>query len=150
MFPIGTLLKDVWWESHDNRTRLPIHLTDKHCSNEIHGNAGITFGRQIGAYPILIGAEYHIPLETQSNVLVTGHGKRSITGVETNLDINSVSQHQLASIPGIGEKTAWKIISAKAKRLSKNRENKAFENLEDAFSEINMETPELSKIVFEN
>ena len=144
MFPIGTLLKDVWWESHDNRTRLPVHLTDKHCSNEIHGNAGITFGRQIGAYPILIGAEYHIPLETQSNVLVTGHGKRSITAVETNLDINSVSQHQLASIPGIGEKTAWKIISAKAKRLSKNREKNAFENLEDAFSAVNIQIPELA------
>ena len=65
----------MYGESHDNRTRLPIHLTEKHLSSKIHGNAGITFGRQIGAYPILIGAEYHIPLETKSDVLVTGHGK---------------------------------------------------------------------------
>ena len=64
MLPIGTILKDVWWESHDNRTRLPIHLTEKHLSSKIHGNAGITFGRQIGAYPIFIGAVYLIPLET--------------------------------------------------------------------------------------
>ncbi|HJM44963.1 MAG TPA: hypothetical protein QF644_03330, partial [Candidatus Poseidoniaceae archaeon] len=59
-----------------------------------------------------------------------------------------VSQHQLASIPGIGEKTAWKIISAKAKILSKNRENKAFENLEDAFTQINGEIPELAHHIF--
>ena len=123
-------------------------ITEKHLSNEVHGNAGITFGRQIGAYPILIGAEYHIPLETKSNVLVTGHGKRSITAIETDLDINLVTQHQLAAIPGIGSKTAWKIISAKAKRLSKNREKKAFENLEDAFSAIDIQIPELaSKII---
>ena len=148
MLPIGTILKDIWWESHDNRTRLPIHLTEKHLSSKIHGNAGITFGRQIGAYPILIGAEYHIPLETKSDVLVTGHGKRSITAIETGLDINLASQHQLAAIPGIGSKTAWKIISAKAKRLSKNRENRAFENLEDAFSAIDIQIPDFaSKIL---
>ena len=147
MFPIGTVLKDVWWESHDNRTRLPIHLTSKHLSKEVNGNAGVTFGRQIGAYPILIGTEYHIPLETKSDVVITSHGKRSITGVETNLNINSATQHQLTAIPGIGENTAWKIISTKAKRLSKNPNLPAFENLEDAFSKIDMEIPELANLI---
>ena len=148
MFPIGNILKDVWWESHDNRTRLPIHLSEKHLSEKIHGNAGITFGRQIGAYPILIGTEYHIPLETQSEVIITGHGKRSITGVETNLDINTVSQHQLTAIPGIGSKTAWKIISARAKKLSKNRDLSAFEDIEEAFSNIDIQIPEIATKIF--
>ena len=37
-----------------------------------------------------------------------------------------------------------KAISAKAKRLSKNRENRAFENLEDAFSAIDIQIPEFA------
>ena len=106
----------------------------RHSSAEqCRGKAGITFGRQIGAYPILIGVEYHIPLETQSDVRVTGHGARSITGVEINLDHEKMSQKQLEAIPGIGEKTAWRLISERAKRKRKTRELSAFEHPEDWF-----------------
>lgn len=115
LFPKGEILREVRWESHNNRTRLPSHLESPHIDEAIRGKAGITFGRQIGAYPILIGAEYLIPLETTSNVVVTGHGARSITGVECGLDIDSVSEKQLAAIPGIGSKTAWKLIAERGK-----------------------------------
>ncbi|MED5486420.1 MAG: radical SAM protein, partial [Candidatus Thermoplasmatota archaeon] len=54
LFPLGQLLKDVRWEAHDGRIRLPVHLEEQHRDPSIHGKAGITFGRQIGAYPILI------------------------------------------------------------------------------------------------
>ena len=77
--------------------------------------------------------EYHIPLETQSNVRVTGHGARSITGVEINLDHEKMSQKQLESIPGIGEKTAWRLISERAKRKRKSKQLEAFEHPEDWF-----------------
>ena len=76
---------------------------------------------------------YHIPLESESDILVTSHGKRSITGVETGLDINTVTQSQSQAIPGIGEKTAWRIISQRAKKMSKGQEfgfDEAFEGLE--------------------
>ena len=89
----------------------------------IYGRAGITFGRQIGAYPILVGTPYQIPLETESNIIVTGHGMRSISGVENNLSINSASQSQLEAIPGIGNKTAWRIVSNRAKASRKSSEN---------------------------
>mgnify|MGYP003323648140 FL=1 len=133
LFPLGKILSDVHWEAHDGRTRLAIHQTEAHTAEQCRGKAGITFGRQIGAYPILIGVEYHIPLETQSDVRVTGHGARSITGVEINLDHEKMSQKQLEAIPGIGEKTAWKLISQRAKRKRKTRELAAFDHPEDWF-----------------
>ena len=115
LFPLGHVLRDVHWETHDGRTRLPVHLTEEHTGNSIHGRAGLTFGRQIGAYPILIGVPYHIPLESSSSIMITGHGARSITGVEIGLDINSVTEKQLEAIPGIGKKAAWNLISARAR-----------------------------------
>ena len=62
LLPLGHVLKDVHWETHDGRTRLPVHLTEEHVGEHVRGRAGLTFGRQIGAYPILIGVPYHIPL----------------------------------------------------------------------------------------
>lgn len=139
MFPLGQKLSDVWWESHDSRIRLPSNLKPEHLSEQIRGKSGVTFGRQIGAYPILIGVPYHIPLESTSDVIITGHGKRSITGVEVGLSINSASQKQLEAIPGIGEKTAWKIIS------DRMRFRRDWDDAEQAFSELGIEMPELAK-----
>jgi radical SAM superfamily enzyme with C-terminal helix-hairpin-helix motif len=124
MFPIGTELKGIWWEAHDDRIRRPEQILDKtHRDASIYGRAGITFGRQIGAYPILVGTPYQVPLETESNIIVTGHGMRSLSGVETNLSINTASQSQLEAIPGIGSKAAWRIVSNRAKALQKFPEN---------------------------
>ena len=124
MFPIGTELKGVWWEAHDDRIRRPEQvLQEIYREPSIYGRAGITFGRQIGAYPILVGTPYQIPLETESNIIVTGHGMRSISGVEKNLSINSASQSQLEAIPGIGSKAAWRIVSNRAKASRKSSEN---------------------------
>ena len=77
-------------------------------------------GRQIGAYPILVGAEYLIPLETTSDIIVTGHGARSITGVECSLNFDTVSEKQLAAIPGIGNKSAWKLIGERVEAEGKD------------------------------
>ena len=117
---MGHIIHDVHWESHDGRTRLPVHETELHRAPEVHGKAGITFGRQIGAYPILVGVEYKIPLETQSSVMITGHGARSITGVEVGLNPLNVTEKQLEAIPGIGKKTAWSLISSRAKAVRKD------------------------------
>ena len=119
LFPVGHILRDIRWEAHDGRTRLPIHLSEQHRSATCHGQPGVTFGRQIGAYPILIGAEYKIPLETTSDVMITSHGQRSITGIEIGLDSQNITQKQLEAIPGIGKKAAWKLISERAKIASK-------------------------------
>ena len=122
LFPLGQVLNDVHWETHDGRTRLAVHLSDEHTGSHVHGRAGLTFGRQIGAYPILIGVPYHIPLESSSNIMVTGHGARSITGVEIGMDINSLTEKQFEAIPGIGKKAAWNLVSARA-RLNRKEDH---------------------------
>lgn len=142
LFPLGHVLKDVHWETHDGRTRLPVHLTEEHVGKRIHGRAGLTFGRQIGAYPILIGVTYHIPLETTSDIMITGHGARSITGVETGLNINTVTEKQLEAIPGIGKKAAWNLISSRAK-LKRKQENPSLEAIFDA-AKVNLDSIMLS------
>jgi radical SAM superfamily enzyme with C-terminal helix-hairpin-helix motif len=132
IFPIGSELSQIWWESQGDRIRRPEQVDNPVLSSSsIHGKSGITFGRQIGAYPILVGVPYLIPLETSSNIVVTGHGMRSISGVEIGLDINTVSQQQLESIPGIGKKAAWRLISSRAKA---SRSSKIpFDSVEMAF-----------------
>ena len=149
LFPLGERLCDVHWETHDGRTRLAAHQTESHTGESCRGNAGITFGRQIGAYPILIGVEYHIPLETQSDIIVTGHGARSITGVEINLDHNRVSQKQLEAIPGIGEKTAWKLITQRAKKIRKSGDSNAYESPMQLFEAANIDWNNNFSVFFE-
>lgn len=147
MFPLGQQLREVVWESHDERIRMPSNVTDEgHRSESILGKSGITFGRQIGAYPILIGVPYHIPLESRSDVIVTGHGKRSISAVEAKMDLNSATQKQLEAIPGIGEKTAWKLVSERSKRRHKGDH---FSSLSDAFEIINFDAPEMALSILE-
>ena len=143
MLPVGTILSDVWWEAHEGRTRLARHLESEARSPDVHGKAGITFGRQIGAYPILVGMNYLAPLETYSNIMVTGHGARSITGIETGLDWRKASEKQLAAIPGISAKGAWSLIGTRAKAISKNRD---LENIEQWFDSAGLIFPEIVDI----
>ncbi|MCH1539815.1 MAG: radical SAM protein [Candidatus Poseidonia sp.] len=138
LFPLGGVIRGVHWETHDGRTRLPVHQTEEHTGQQIHGKAGITFGRQIGAYPILVGVEYKIPLETQSDVVVTGHGARSITGMEVNLDHNQMTEKQLSAIPGIGDKTAWNLISSRVKAQRKTNHVPPYQSAEDWFTATNI------------
>ena len=35
----GHVLKDVHWETHDGRIRLPVHLTEEHTGEQVHGRA---------------------------------------------------------------------------------------------------------------
>ena len=143
IFPLGLELKDVRWESHDSRIRLPKHLEQVHLSQDILGKGGVTFGRQIGAYPILIGVPYLIPLESTSNIIITGHGMRSITGVECDLDINNATEKQLEAIPGISKKGAWALISERVKRKNKGFEL-PFEDAEDAFNLTGLNMSEIA------
>ena len=61
-------------------------------------------------------------------IMITGHGARSITGVEMGLDINTATEKQLEAIPGIGKKGAWNIVSARAK-LKRKEERPGIESI---------------------
>lgn len=148
ILPIGTILRDVWWESSGDRIRLPEQVENPSFRDASrHGRPGITFGRQIGAYPILVGVPYQIPLETKSDVLVTGHGSRSVSGVELGLDTMKATEAQFNSIPGIGEKTAWALVSTRAKSISKDREIRSLEHL---FNEAEAQLTDYAKKILKH
>ncbi len=89
VFPTGTIIKNV--------------LTE-----EIKGK--LTYGRQLGSYPILIGIPGQLELNEFIDVRVIDHGYRSITALPWPFKINKASIEQLASIPGIGKKRANRIF----------------------------------------
>ena len=90
--PIGTILKNVYLEIVDN---------------------GITFGRQIGTYPLLIGIPYKTDVDRFCNVIVTEHGFRSVTGTEYPFPLNKANMTAIATLPGIGKKRAARIAAAR-------------------------------------
>ncbi|MDR0523380.1 MAG: radical SAM protein [Candidatus Methanoplasma sp.] len=88
--PVGTVLRGVYMEVRD-------------------GNS--TFGRQIGSYPLLVGVPYKMETEEMCDVLVTGHGFRSVTGVGFPFDVNSMPLSAIEALPGIGRKRAARIVT---------------------------------------
>ncbi|MCQ2055887.1 MAG: radical SAM protein [archaeon] len=87
--PKGTILRKVFMEIN-------------------HGN--ITFGRQIGSYPLLVGIPYHLKCGRFYDIKITDWGFRSVTGVEYPFRINHEIMSAIASLPGIGKKRAASII----------------------------------------
>ena len=89
ILPKGTVLKNVYTELSDG---------------------GITFGRQIGSYPLLVGILYPVPIGVFVDVKITEWGFRSVTGLEYPFKINKASMAAISSLPGIGKKRAASIM----------------------------------------
>ena len=109
MVPVGTILKDVYMEIHD-------------------GN--VTFGRQSGSYPLLVGVPYQVELDKSYDILVTDWGFRSITGITYPFDINTMPMSALSALPGIGKK--------RAATLALKRPFSSFEDLSRAIDDQNV------------
>jgi radical SAM superfamily enzyme with C-terminal helix-hairpin-helix motif len=99
LVPTDTILKNVFIE-------------------KIQGN--LSFGRQVGTYPLLIGIPYKTEINDFMDVIITGHGFRSVTGIEYPMNLNNASQKALSSIPGIGKKRAARIMRSRPIRNKKN------------------------------
>ncbi|AGB41299.1 putative Fe-S oxidoreductase [Halobacteroides halobius DSM 5150] len=91
VFPSGTLLEEVIIE-------------------EIRGK--ISFGRQLGTYPILVGIPGQYQLGEKLDIKVIDHGFRSITGIPYPFNINQASIDQLEALPGIGKNRSTKLFMA--------------------------------------
>ncbi|NPA47686.1 MAG: radical SAM protein [Thermococci archaeon] len=89
--PAGTILRGVLTE---------VHRREK----------GLTYGRQIGSYPILVGIPKIVELGRFYNVMVVDHGFRSVTGLVLPIDVNRESPKILRLIPGIGRKKLAEIL----------------------------------------
>ncbi|NJE01222.1 radical SAM protein [Thermococcus sp. JdF3] len=88
--PVGTILRDVRAEVLEN---------------------GLTYGRQIGSYPLIVGMPKEVPLNRFYDVLIVGHGYRSITGVPVPINVNRESPRVLQYLPGIGKKTVVRVLA---------------------------------------
>ena len=71
---------------------------------------GSTFGRQPGSYPILCEFPYKLEMGVSLDVLVVGHGPKSLRVVETPLNVNRASMGALEALPGVGKKRARRIM----------------------------------------
>ncbi len=88
--PVGTILKDVLTEVYRD---------------------GLTYGRQLGSYPILVGIPKKIELGRFYDVLIVDHGFRSVTGIPVPIDVNRESPKILSLLPGIGKRRLTLILS---------------------------------------
>jgi len=89
LLPQGTLLTQVRTETYEGK---------------------LTFARQMGSYPILVGIPGVYPLHQFYNVKIVEYGYRSLTAVPFPLNINSAPRETLESIPGVGKKRAIRIL----------------------------------------
>lgn len=71
----------------------------------------LTFARQLGSYPLLVGIPGVFPLHRFYDAKVVDYGFRSITAVPYPLDINTASRETLEAVPGIGKKRAIRILA---------------------------------------
>ncbi|GAB6188988.1 radical SAM protein [Marinitoga arctica] len=89
VFPIGTILKNLIIE-------------------DIKGK--ISFGRQLGTYPVKTGVIGKYKILDKINGIVVDHGSRSITALKYPFNINTATIDELTSINGIGKRTAENIV----------------------------------------
>ncbi|MCK8823760.1 radical SAM protein [Fuchsiella alkaliacetigena] len=92
VFPQGTILKEVIVE-------------------QIKGK--LSYARQLGTYPILVGIPGQHDLGESLEVKVVDHGYRSLTALPWPFDINQASVAELKTLPGIGKSRAMRIFMAK-------------------------------------
>ncbi len=111
LVPVGTILRDVRAEAIEN---------------------GLTYGRQIGSYPLIVGVPKKLEMDRFYDIIIVGHGYRSITGVPVPININREDPKVLQYLPGIGRKRVARIL---AMRPFKNKEE-LFQVLEGRIRDI--------------
>jgi radical SAM superfamily enzyme with C-terminal helix-hairpin-helix motif len=91
VYPLGTVLREV----------------------RIEVSGDLSFGRQMGSYPILTGIPVQLPVRTCIDAVVVDWGMRSVTALPVPIDVNRLPQTALRWLPGIGKK---KVAAVLAKR----------------------------------
>ena len=92
LLPRGTVLKDLYVEDTEGK---------------------VTFARQIGTYPILVGIPEIIQSKGFFDAAIVDWGQRSVTALPYPLDLDSASLALLAALPGIGKKRAARLARAR-------------------------------------
>jgi radical SAM superfamily enzyme with C-terminal helix-hairpin-helix motif len=97
VFPAGTVLRDVIIEEPGD----------------------LSFGRQMGSYPILVGIPLRLPERTMTDAVVVDWGMRSVTALPVPVRVNELPASAIRWLPGVGKK---KVAAVIAKRPFKDLE----------------------------
>jgi radical SAM superfamily enzyme with C-terminal helix-hairpin-helix motif len=97
VFPLGTVLRDIL----------------------IEVSGDLSFGRQMGSYPILVGIPLRLAERKLIDAVVVDWGMRSVTALPVPVEINTLPASALKWLPGISKKAIAKVI---AKRPFKDPE----------------------------
>ncbi len=89
VFPAGTVLRDV----------------------RIEVSAELSFGRQPGSYPILVGIPFLLPERTVLDGVVVDWGMRSVTALPVPVRINELPASAIRWLPGVGKKKVAAVIA---------------------------------------
>jgi len=89
VFPIGTVLRNV----------------------RVEVSGELSFGRQMGSYPILVGIPLRLPERAVTDVVVVDWGMRSITALPAPVTINTLPPSAVRWLPGIGKKKVAAVIA---------------------------------------
>ena len=82
VYPIGTLLHDV----------------------RIEVSGDLSFGRQMGSYPILVGIPVRLTERSTTDAVVVDWGMRSVTALPVPIEINLLPATAIKWLPGVGKK----------------------------------------------
>lgn len=115
VFPLGTVFEDIL----------------------IEVSGAVSFGRQMGTYPVLIGVPENIPVGTVISAAVVSYGARSLTALRCPIKINHLRAASLKWLPGISAKSAAKLVS-----------KMPFENESEFLKSVPMAKPLLPNIDF--
>jgi radical SAM superfamily enzyme with C-terminal helix-hairpin-helix motif len=89
LVPQGTLLTNVFTEVYEGK---------------------LTFCRQLGSYPLLVGVPGVFPLHQFLDVKIVDYGYRSVTAVPFPLDVNTAPRETLEAVPGLGKKRVIRLL----------------------------------------
>jgi len=79
----------------------------------------VSFGRQMGSYPILVGIPLPLPVRTVLDVVVVDHGMRSLTALPCPVPINTLPHKALRWIPGLSKKGMVQLLAKRPFRSEK-------------------------------
>jgi radical SAM superfamily enzyme with C-terminal helix-hairpin-helix motif len=89
VYPIGTVLRDV----------------------RVEVSGALSFGRQMGSYPILIGLPLPLPRGIVTDAVVVDWGMRSITALPSPVPINTLPASAIRWLPGVGKNKVAAVIA---------------------------------------
>jgi radical SAM superfamily enzyme with C-terminal helix-hairpin-helix motif len=89
VYPIGTVLRDI----------------------RIEVSGPLSFGRQLGSYPILVGIPVCLEKQSVIDAVIVDWGMRSVTALPVPVEINSLPSTAIKWLPGVGKKKVAAVIA---------------------------------------